>query len=321
MSDTAIAPGMTIEQALRAATAALRTAGFEGPRREAGLLARIALGLDRTALLVSGDRRLDPGEAARLERSLARRLAHEPPSRIAGEREFWSLAFELSPATLDPRPDTETLVEAVLERVPDRSARLSVLDLGTGTGCILAALLTELPESTGVGIDRSVEAVGTARRNAARLGLVDRAGFVAADWASAIEGRFDIIVSNPPYVPTADIASLDPGVSRWDPPAALDGGADGLAAYRTLAPELCRLLAAGGIAALEVGIGQADAVAALLARAGLRHVDTRGDLNGVARVVVAESREIRTKIAFQTRFEGLRYEPDGPAGAARGRAS
>mgnify|MGYP003353039385 CR=1 FL=1 len=200
---------------------------------------------------------------------------------------FRSMEFALSPETLDPRPDTETLVEAVLAAFRDASPPRRILDLGTGSGCILCALLREWPGTMGVGVDRSAGAAEAARRNARDLGFGDRAAFVCGDWTSALAGPFDVVVSNPPYVASADIAVLEPEVSRFDPAAALDGGGDGLAVYRVLAPALRALLAPGGVVAFEVGQGQAKEVGELLAEAGLEFIAVRADLSGIERVVLA----------------------------------
>ena len=280
----------TLRDALAAATRRLAEAGIPEARLDARLLLQHRLGLRREDVFLQADRPLTAEEAAGYEALLARRLAREPVSRILGEREFWSLPFRLSPDTLDPRPDTETLVEAVLDRVPVRVAPLRLLDLGTGSGCILLALLHELPNAAGLGVDRAPGAARTARENAGRLGLAGRAGFAVSDWATAVRGPFDIVVSNPPYIPAADIAALAPEVRRHDPALALAGGADGLDPYRLLAREMPRLLRAGGTAAFEVGIGQDRDVAALLAASGLEVLEVRRDLGGIGRCVVARAR-------------------------------
>jgi release factor glutamine methyltransferase len=228
-----------------------------------------------------------PAEAAaRYAGHLARRAGHEPVSRILGHREFWSLDFALGPATLDPRPDSETLVEAALAACPDRPLR--VLDLGTGTGCLLLAVLHDRPAAFGLGVDRSEAAAGTARANARALGLADRAAFLVGDWATALDARFDLILSNPPYIPEAEIAALDPEVRDHDPHLALSGGADGLDAYRDLAVALPGLLVPGGTAVVELGIGQAADVAALFRAAGLDITATPHDLAGIPRCLVAK---------------------------------
>lgn len=275
----------TVRALLDAAAARLAAAGVDAPRRDARLLLAAAVGTDTATLLAHVERGVDPGAAARFAESIARRAAREPVSRILGRREFWSLSFRVTPATLDPRPDSETLIEAALAGVADRQAPLELLDLGTGTGCLLLALLSELPNATGIGIDRDPEAVAAAAVNADALGLASRASFQLGDWAAGVSGPFDLVVSNPPYVPEAEIDLLAPEVARFEPRAALSGGTDGLDAYRALAPQLARLLGDRGRAALELGVGQHAAVAAILAAAGLEIQGFHDDLNGIARCV------------------------------------
>lgn len=279
----------TIGELLGAIAGELAAAGFTEPRRQARRL--LALGLDLTPAeqLAHSQQPVAPDAGARVRAMLDRLLAHEPLSRIAGRREFWGLDFRLAPETLDPRPETETVVEAVLRRLPDRRAPLRVLDLGTGTGCLLLALLSELPAAHGVGIDIASASVRTACANAAALGFAGRTLFLAGDWGAALSTRFDVVVANPPYIETAALADLPPEVARHDPPRALDGGADGLAAYRAIAADLPRLLTPGAIIAVEVGAGQADAVAAILAASGCAREGVDRDLAGVGRCVVARA--------------------------------
>jgi release factor glutamine methyltransferase len=214
-------------------------------------------------------------------------VAGEPLSRILAKREFWGLEFTLSVDTFDPRPETETVVEAVLRRKPDRHAPLQVLDLGTGTGCLLLALLSELPRADGVGIDIAQGAVRTAARNAVLLGLGDRARFFVGDWASAVSKRFDAIVANPPYITSEALLLLPREVACHDPWRALDGGEDGLQAYREIAEAIPELVSPDGIVATEIGAGQAGAVAAVLKANGLVVDGIEKDLAGVTRCVVA----------------------------------
>ena len=225
-------------------------------------------------------------KAAYFAALLARRVAHEPFAYLTGRVGFWTLDLEVSPATLIPRADSETLVEAALEACPDKGAALHVLDLGTGTGALLLAVLSELPAANGVGVDLKPEAAALAARNAARLGLSGRARFLAGDWAAALAGRFDLILCNPPYIESAVIAGLMPEVARHEPASALDGGADGLSAYRRIIADLPRLLAPGGVAVLELGAGQQAAVEALAKVAGLTPEACRADLGGVPRALV-----------------------------------
>jgi len=214
----------------------------------------------------------------------ARRATGEPIARILGEKEFYGLSLILSPETLVPRPDTETVVDAVLAST-ERSAGTAILDLGTGSGAILLALLTELPNATGVGIDRSAEAVATAAKNAERLGIARRAQFRPGDWMAGIERRFDLVVSNPPYIARDEIESLPVEVRAHDPHVALDGGADGLDAYRAVFPDLDRVLTAEGRGFFEIGFGQATDVAALAKQSGFGCLFVR-DLAGTERVAV-----------------------------------
>jgi release factor glutamine methyltransferase len=219
---------------------------------------------------------------------IARRASREPLSHLTARREFWSLDFEVTEATLDPRPDSETLIEAVLARLPDRHAPLSVLDLGTGSGCLLLALLTELPMATGVGIDIAEDTLAVARRNALRHGLGRRSVFLVGNWGEALAGSFDVIVSNPPYIPTGEIELLQPEVARFEPRRALDGGDDGLEAYRRLGPEIVRLLGPEGPAVLEFGQGQGSAVSAIMSSESLLVRGFAADLSGHDRCIVLE---------------------------------
>lgn len=286
MDESLLGGSVTAGEAVGAVASRLAAAGIAEARREARLLVALALGVEPGAVLGYPERPLDATAQARLAALAARRAAREPYSRLAGRRQFWSLDLAISLDTLDPRPDSETLVEAALALLPDRAARLRILDFGTGSGCLLLALLSELPNAVGLGIDILPGAAITARRNAAALGLTDRALFVAGDWGQTISGRADVIVANPPYIPTAEIEALAPEVARYEPRPALDGGMDGLAAYRELAPVTRRLLAGDGIALFEVGAGQDEAVARLLGGSGLALQSVKCDLSGVARCVV-----------------------------------
>ena len=263
--------------ALADITARLKAAGIEEPRREARLLLAAALNTN-AAGLVARDA-VDPTAYAQV---LARRVAREPLAYITGRKEFWGLEFATAPATLIPRPDTETLVEAVLES--GLKPRM-VLDLGTGTGCLLLAVLHEFPEAFGVGVDINPAAAALAAQNASTLGLARRAAFLAGSWASALAGKFDLVLSNPPYIEHADVAALMPEVAKYEPVAALDGGADGLDAYRAIIAALPRILAPGGLAVLELGAGQAIYVARLAAAAGFS-CHFRADLAGIERAAL-----------------------------------
>ncbi len=226
-----------------------------------------------------------PADVAALAPLVARRAAHEPLALILGHREFWSLEFAVSPATLIPRPESETLIEAALAAFARRAPPQMVLDLGTGTGCLLLAALSEFPDAFGVGVDRSAAAAALAARNAAALHLADRACFVCGDWADALAARCDLVLCNPPYIRTADLAGLMPEVARYEPAAALDGGADGFAAWPRLLSALSRLLTPDSVAVLELGAGQAEAAIALALQAGFA-ADPRPDLAGIPRALV-----------------------------------
>lgn len=280
----------TAGAAAEALTRRFAAAGIDTPRLDARLLVAHILGIRPQDILLRPDTPLPPDAEGALEGLARRREAREPISRILGHRGFWSLDLAVSAETLDPRPDTEALIEAVLEAMPDRSAPWRILDLGTGTGCILLALLAEFPTATGVGLDIAPGAVATASANAEALGLAGRATFALCDWTqglAGLDGDFDIVVSNPPYIPDGDIAGLEPEVRSHDPLRALAGGPDGLDAYRTLAPLVAGRTRPQGLVAFEVGIGQAADVTDLLHRVGFISVWNRADLAGVDRCVCA----------------------------------
>ena len=260
----------------------------EQPRSEARRLVEAALNWPIASQLADPDQTIDAASLEALDALLHRRAErHEPLSRILGRREFWGLSLEIDGATLDPRPDTETLVELALDlfRGPERSPPGQILDLGTGSGALLLALLSEYPEAQGLGVDQDSGTLATTARNAARLGLGGRARFEGGDWLSGVSGRFDLIVSNPPYIPTGDLAGLDRAVRDFDDPRALDGGADGLAFYARTLREAGRCLAPGGVLILELGIGQADSVQALGRDSGWRLLSLRDDLAGIPRAM------------------------------------
>ncbi|HYM72350.1 MAG TPA: peptide chain release factor N(5)-glutamine methyltransferase [Stellaceae bacterium] len=283
-------PPDTIGSTVGDVAAALTAAGFDEPRRRARRLVAAALGVSAAEVFSQLDRMIPAADSERVAELLTRMLRHEPLSRILGRREFWGLEFHLSADTLDPRPETETVVEAVLARLTERTRPYRFLDLGTGSGCLLLSLLAEFRAASGVGVDRAPGAVLAARANAVRLGLAARAAFVVGDWAAALAGAFDAIVANPPYIATGDIAALPREVRDFDPHRALDGGPDGLDAYRAIAAVLPRLLAPGGVFAAEIGQGQEGAVAALLAGRGLAIDEVVPDLAGIPRCVVARPR-------------------------------
>lgn len=272
--------------------ARFRAGGIDAPELDARLLVGHALGLDHAALAAAGLRNLSAEEENAIAGLGKRRLAHEPVARIIGTKEFWSLTLRVDASTLVPRPETETVVEAALAAVDARGSRAGALrlaDLGTGSGAILLALLRELPNGFGIGTDISPRALAIARDNAKRLGLT-RAAFVACDLAAALHGPFDVIVANPPYIASPDIAGLAPEVRLFDPQAALDGGSDGLDCYRAIAAAAPALLAADGVLVVELGAGQAELVATLFAAAGLAPATAQPDLNGMPRALVAGKR-------------------------------
>jgi release factor glutamine methyltransferase len=281
--------GQTVEAARRALTAQFKSAAIDSAELDARLLTGHALGLDLTGTITAAQRQLTPDESARLEGFARRRLEGEPVSRILGEREFWGLPLQLSPATLVPRPDTETVVELALELLRaggDPRRPLRIADLGTGSGAILLALLSELPAAEGFGTDISEAALQTAAANAARAGLSDRTTFIACDYASGLSGPFDLIVSNPPYIRSADIGGLAADVRKYDPLAALDGGADGLDAYRVLIPQAACRLAPGAALVVEAGAGQSGDIRGLMTAAGLTPaIAAKADLAGIPRAV------------------------------------
>jgi release factor glutamine methyltransferase len=263
---------------------AFEAAGLDTPIADARLLLQAAAGVGRVDIVTDPHRQLPEGAEDRLDQMIARRLAREPVAYIVGRQGFWTLDLEVSPGVLIPRPDTEALVHVGLELLAGREAP-RILDLGVGSGAILLALLSERPDATGLGIDASPPALEIAARNAALAGLAERAEFSLGFWGEGIEGGFDLVVSNPPYIEAGQIDGLQPEVSRHEPRLALDGGVDGLDAYRALAPDIARLALPGGGFALEFGLGQGKSVAVLLSAEGLAIEGLRVDLTGRDRVV------------------------------------
>jgi len=285
--------GASVAHARRALAEEFRDAGIESPELDARILIGHALGLDHARLAASAHQQISDLSAAQIERFAARRLAGEPIARILGQKEFWSLPFAITPAVLVPRPETEIVVElalALLDLDGARSRVLRIADLGTGSGAILLALLSELPNAHGIGADIDKNALAVARSNATRLHLGNRATFLVSDYGAALEGPFDLIVSNPPYVASGDIATLAREVREHDPHHALDGGADGLAAYRVIAADAPRLLKPAGHLVVEIGAEQQIAVEEVFSAAGLAFGDVRHDLSGIARAVAAKRR-------------------------------
>ena len=281
--------GQTVEAARRALTARFESNDIDSAELDARILVGAALGLDLTGVIAAASRPLTSDDTIQLDDFAPRRLAGEPIARILGLKEFWGLPLQLSAATLVPRPDTETVVELALEMLraaPDPGRRLRIADIGTGSGAILLALLSELPSASGFGTDISVAALRTASGNAARLGFASRAAFVACDYAAALSGTFGLIVSNPPYIRSAEIAGLATAVRDHDPHRALDGGMDGLDAYRVLVPQAARLLARDGVLVVEVGHDQGGDVEGIMTGAGLMpERPPKADLAGIRRAV------------------------------------
>jgi protein-(glutamine-N5) methyltransferase, release factor-specific len=281
------------EETVGALVAELRRAFAEKGIDTAGLDARLLVGglldLDATALVIRAGDRVDPDRARAVRTAMAERLAGRPVHRILGAREFHGLLLHLSPDTLEPRPDTETLVEAALpimrEVVAVRGA-CRIVDLGIGTGAVGLALVAACPQATCLGIDIAPGAVATATENAERLGLSGRYTAQAGNWLENISGSFDVIVSNPPYIRTEDLAELAPEVRLHDPLAALDGGQDGLVAYREIAAQAPRSLADDGVVLVEIGIGQSEDVSVVFASAGFERVEVFKDLSGTERVIL-----------------------------------
>lgn len=280
----------TIAAARKALTDMLRDAGLDSPDADARLLIAEALDIGRTELMVNGDRAITPDQMRAIDALAQRRLAREPVARILGRKEFWSLPLQVNAAVLVPRPETETIVEAALDFIVRGGLRMEVLrilDIGTGSGALILALLKELEQARGTATDISAAALAVARANAESLDLAARCNFVECNIADGVAGPFDLIVSNPPYIVQAEIATLEPEVRDYDPKLALDGGSDGLDAYRAIARDARRLLAPGGRLIVELGAGQEQAVSALFSDVGLKVVATRADLAGIPRALSA----------------------------------
>ena len=287
--------GTTIEGARRALTQLFAQHGIDSPALDARLLVAHALRLDHAGLAAAASRTLSDAERDTVAAFAQRRLAAEPVARIVGEKEFWSLTLRLSPDTLVPRPETETVVEAALAALPAAGTGAPaprIADLGTGSGALLLAILHERRDAFGIGTDISAGALACARENARRLQLASRAAFVACDLSGALRGPFDLMVSNPPYVASAQIATLAPEVRDFDPRRALDGGADGLAFYRRIAGEAANLLAPQGALVVELGAGQLEPVSGIMAQAGLVPPEpARRDLAGIPRGLILRRRQ------------------------------
>ena len=275
--------------ALRTAVMALQQAKIETASLDARLLLQHVLGLNREQWLAAGKVALNTEQYAAYRELIDKRANRQPLAQLTGKREFWDLTFKVSAATLDPRPDSETLIEAVLAKCEDKNRALRVLDMGTGTGCLLLTLLKHLPSASGVGVDISRQALDVACENAVNLGLAARAKFMQSCWNEQVEGVFDIVISNPPYIPTKTIATLAPEVRCFEPMLALDGGEDGLDCYRTICAQLPLLLVPGGIAAFEIGMGQQRDVENIATDCGLQVVEVRKDMAGIPRCVMVQN--------------------------------
>ncbi len=272
------------DQIIISATNSLRLAGCDSPAREARLMLAHILNIDANKLLAYEL----PVSACQLHnfmKLLERRLKGEPIAYILGTKEFWSLDFYVNSHTLCPRPDSESLIEAALLHIADKNGHIQIVDLGTGSGCLLLTLLHELPHAYGLGVDVSLPALMVAQKNAKRLGLIRRAAFVCSDWALAITGKFDMILSNPPYIETDNIAKLMPTIREFEPKIALDGGCDGLDAYRNITAIAPGLLKPGGILIFELGENQSGAVRNMAQKQCLRHIGTYNDLAGKERAI------------------------------------
>jgi len=272
-----------VSQVLDLATERLADAGIEQARHEARLLLAHVTGLSKFRQIADPDHPIEGSARSQFEALIARREKREPISHLTGEREFWSLPFSVSSAVLDPRPDSETLVEVALERFSDLDSECSVLDLGTGSGCLLLSFLKNRLQARGVGVDLSADALCIAARNAEQLGLSQRVQFIRGDWATPLDGPFDLILCNPPYIKTADLTTLAVEVECYEPRAALDGGDDGLVAYRKIIPQLPRLMQSDSVILLEIGAGQANDIVELVNKYGLLVSQRYCDLAGTQR--------------------------------------
>ena len=286
MPEPAGKAGHRVRDVLGAALTRLAEAGIETASVDALVLLEFALARPQVWLHANPEALIAAADLDRFEGLLARREQRQPVSQIVGRREFWSLSFDVTRDVLTPRPDSETLIEAVLEQLPDRTAPIRILDLGTGTGCLLLTLLSEYGSATGVGIDVSPAALQVAARNGQKLGLDARVDWMLGQWDTQLDANFDVVISNPPYIESGALAALDRDVVDYEPHLALDGGADGLDAYREILTHMANVLAANGLLAFEIGEGQADAITALASGAGLNLRAARQDLSNILRVLV-----------------------------------
>ena len=294
-----------IGELLTNAASRLQAAGVESPRREARLLLAHALGVAQEKIIAGETEELGPPNLAKFERVLARRIAREPLAYVVGSREFWSIEFAVGHGVLIPRPESEILVEEALRRFPVGDRVLRVLDLGTGSGCLVLSFLSERPNANGVGVDISQDALFFAARNAKTLALDNRVEFTQGDWVDGISGAFEVIFINPPYIRRSDLQTLEPEIKRYEPIMALDGGNDGLDAYRRIAEGLSRHLCAEGLAFVEVGQGQVESIKRIFAQGKLATEGTLRDLAGIPRCLVVRSDgpgpKLKKDLALETR--------------------
>jgi release factor glutamine methyltransferase len=278
-----------IKSILYAAKTQLANSEIVSSGIDADLLLAYVLQTTRETLIGYPERVLSDEQIQQFDELVQRRMAREPMAHILGIREFWGREFKVNGYTLDPRPDSETLIEAALALFTDKKQLLNIVDFGTGTGCLLLTLLAEMPYSTGTCVDISAEVLAVAKENANNLGLANRAKFVVSSWGEQVQEKYDLIISNPPYIKTSDIQGLEPEVADYEPKTALDGGDDGLRCYRDLAPYIASLLADNGFAILEYGMGQHNDVRSILENVGLQFVAFKNDLAGINRCIIVRA--------------------------------
>lgn len=277
---------LSVTDSLRNAVLQLQRAHIETASMDARILLQHVLSVTREQLMLDHERELTHAQSTTFQRLVERRILRQPISQLTGKREFWGMSFRVSEHTLDPRPDSETLIDAIISRIPQREAALDILDLGTGTGCLMLTVLSEYPNARGTGVDICNNALAVARENARNLGMENRTAFVSSCWGEKVEGSYDIVISNPPYIPSSAIASLAPEVSQWEPKLALDGGVDGMDCYRAIASQLKRLLKPTGLCVFEIGMGQAKELEAIVQSHGLQVVGSKDDLALITRCII-----------------------------------
>jgi release factor glutamine methyltransferase len=281
--------GVNMQEALRAGVLRLQQAKIESASLDARILLQHAVHINREELMGRPLASMTQAQMDHYKSLLEKRSQRQPVAQLIGKREFWGMDFRVTGDTLDPRPDSETLIEAVLAARPDRNAPIKILDLGTGTGCLILTLLKEYKNAVAVAVDRCAQALEVARGNAQALELEGRVQFVESNWCEKVQGVFDVVISNPPYIPSADIAGLETEVKKFEPMGALDGGVDGMDAYRAILSQIKKVLSPGGIAAFEIGFGQQQSLESLAKGAGMQLVSHRKDLSGVVRTLIFQS--------------------------------